>query len=63
MVEAVEALCDVHDMSGYDGRFVLITSIDDDFRQLVQPGNFSARNAHGRVLTVLQDSMLDSWLR
>ena len=33
-----------------------------DFRQLVQPGNFSARNAHGRVLTVQQDSMLDSWL-
>ena len=36
MIEAVEALCDVHDMSGNDGRFVLITCVDDDFRQLVQ---------------------------
>lgn len=33
-----------------------------NFRQLVRAENFSARNASGRVLTILKDSMLDNWL-
>lgn len=34
-----------------------------EFRNEVHAANFSARNAHGRVLTVLQDSNLDGWLK
>lgn len=34
-----------------------------DIRDEVQPENFSARNAHGKVMTTLQSSNLDSWLR
>lgn len=34
-----------------------------EFRNEVHAPNFSARNAHGRVLTVLRDSNLDSWLK
>ncbi len=33
-----------------------------DFRNQVRSENFSARNAQGKVLTVLKDSMLDTWL-
>ena len=36
VIEAVESLCNVHDMSGYDGRFVFFCCIGNDFRQLVQ---------------------------
>lgn len=34
-----------------------------EFRNEVHADNFSAKNAHGRVLTVLQDSNLDGWLK
>lgn len=34
-----------------------------EFRNEVHPENFSAKNAHGRVLTVLRDSNLDTWLK
>lgn len=34
-----------------------------EFRNEVHAPNFSAKNAHGKVLTVLKDSNLDSWLQ
>lgn len=33
-----------------------------DFRNTMRAENFSAKNAQGKVLTVLKDSMLDNWL-
>ena len=35
MIETVERLCQIDDVSGHDGRLVFFTGLDDDFRKLV----------------------------